>query len=87
MLIVFVCLLQGVSNKNQTQTFGQGYGAMNDLITVYEIVRYKVNAAHYLNQSQGTHMVNLNHALQNTAAALLPCVIQLSPARRAVFLG
>lgn len=87
MLIVYVCLLQGGSNKNQTQTFGQGDGAMNDLITAYEIVCYKVNAVHYLNQSQGTHMVNLNHALQNAAAAILPCVIQLRPVCWTVFLG
>lgn len=36
--------------------------AMNDLITAYEIVCYKVNAVHYLKQSQGTNMVKLNHA-------------------------
>lgn len=58
-----LCLLQEGRNKNQTQTFGQGVGAMNDLITSYEIVCYEVNAVHYLNQSQGTHMVHLNHSL------------------------
>lgn len=56
-------LLQEGSNKNQTQTSGQGDGAMNDLITAYEIVCYEVNAVYYLNRSQGTHMVHLNHAL------------------------
>lgn len=60
---------------------------MNDLITAYEIVCYEVNAVHYLNRSQGTHMVHLNHALQNAAAALLPYVVQLSPTRPSVFLG
>lgn len=57
-----------------------GVAAMNDLITAYEIVCYKVNAVHYLKQSQGTNMVKLNHALHNAAAALPPCVIRLRPA-------
>lgn len=86
MLLVYVCLLQGGSNKKQTQTFGQGDAAMNDPITAYEIVCYKVNAVHYLKQSQGTDTVKLNHALQNAAAALLPCVIRRRPARL-FFLG
>lgn len=70
--MLVVCLLQEGSNKNQTQTFGQGHGAMNDLITAYEILCYEVNAVHYLSRSEGTHMVHLNHALRNAAAALLP---------------
>lgn len=60
---------------------------MNDFITAYEIVCYKVNAVHYLNRPQGTRMVHLNHALRNAAAALLPYAIQLSPTHRTVFLG
>lgn len=61
--------------------------AMNDFITAHEIVCYKVNAVHYLNRSQVTRMVHLNHALQDAAAALLPYAIPLSPTRRTVFLG
>lgn len=34
--MLVVCLLQEGSNKNQSQTFGQGHGAMNDLITAHE---------------------------------------------------
>lgn len=43
-----------------------GVAAMNDLITAYEIVCYKVNAVHYLKQSQGTSMVKLNYALHSS---------------------
>lgn len=64
-----------------------GVAAMNDLITAYEIVCYKVNAVHYLKQSQGTNMVKLSHAPHSAAAARLPCVIRLRPARPTVFLG
>lgn len=85
--MLVVCLLQEGSNKNQSQTFGQGHGAMNDLITAHEIVCYEVNAVHYLNRSEGTHMARMNHAPPNAAAALPPCAIQLSLTRRTVFLG
>ncbi|CAF99194.1 unnamed protein product [Tetraodon nigroviridis] len=72
------------SNKNQTQTFGQGDGAMNDLITAYETVCYEVNAVHYLNRSQGTHMVHLNHAL----LPHFPCMFSSVALRaRLFFLG
>lgn len=86
--MLVVCLLQEGSNKNQSQTFGQGHGAMNDLITAHEIVCYEVNAVHYLNRSEGTHMARMNHAPPNAACRTPPRVLSSVALRtRTVFLG
>lgn len=57
---------------------------MNDLITAYVIVCYKVNAVHYLKQSQGTRMVNLNHALRKTPPPPPPPHFSRAPSNSAL---